>query len=185
MGRKSSIKRLPPKVLKAVNDALRSESTIDEVVAKIEELGAEASRSSVARYKRNFDKVTAQIRQSQEIAEVLVKELGPNAAEGTTGRALVQVLQSIVFKVLLPQAENEDPDVAAKDLHYLARTLKDMASATKIDLDRELKIREAVKAEMAEKAKKAAASSKTALSKAGLSDDTIKTVEEQILGIVR
>ncbi len=185
MGRKSSIKRLPPAVLQAVKDAIQNEATIDEVVAKIRELGAQASRSAVGRYKKEIDRVSEGVHQSQAIAEALVKELGPNAAEGTTGRALVQVLQSIVFKCLVPLVEKQDPDVVAKDLHYLARTLKDIASASKIDLDREVKIREQVKAELADKAKAAAADAKKAMSKAGLSEQTIRTVEEQILGIVR
>ncbi len=178
MGRRSSIERLPPAIKKAVDDAIANKATIEEIVAKLRELGAQASRSSVGRYAKSVKAVADKIRQSQDVAEALVKEIGPNAAEGKTGRALVQILQTISFKLLMKQAEGDEPDIDAKDLHFLARALKDMSSARQIEINVEAKIRR----EFVQKLDAAVAEAEKAGEK-GLSAERVAQLRREFLGV--
>lgn len=181
MSGKSSIKTLPPAILAEVNRLLSDNlATIDEVVAAIATAGHNRSRSALGRYKQDIDKVAEKLRRSREISQALVKEIGPSVAEGKTGRLLVEVLQSIAFDHLMHQAESDKPGggMESQDFFFLAKALKEMASAHKIDVDRELKIRE-------DFAKKAAKTAGAAAKKAGISEEARLRIEEEILGLVR
>lgn len=181
MARKSSIKTLPPEILAEINELLTEEkATIDEIVAHLDYLRHPRSRSAVGRYKQQIDKVAEKLRRSREISQALVKEIGPAVAEGKTGRLLVEVLQSIVFDHLMHKAESDTPgtDMESQDFFFLAKALKEMAAAHKIDVDRELKIRE-------EFAKEAAKTAGAAAKKAGISEAARRRIEEEILGLVR
>ena len=50
----STMRRLPRQVLDAVNRLLEEGRTIDEVTAFLQEMGAEVSRSSVGRYRKQW-----------------------------------------------------------------------------------------------------------------------------------
>lgn len=178
MPRKSSIKTLPPEILNAVNGALNDGRTIDDVVALIRSMGKARSRSAVGRYKKQIDAVADKMRQAREMATVLVGEIGPNAPEGKTGRLLVEILQNITFNFLLREAEEDDAAADARDLHFLARAIKDMASAQKIDVEREAKIRR----DQAEKA--ADEVDRIALAE-GLSKETVDKFRAGILGLTK
>ena len=179
----STIKRLPPKI-KAEVDGLMAGGhfTIDQIVDHLRGLNAKVSRSAVGRYKQNFDKVAIKIRQSNEMAAALVKEIGPAAIEGKTGRLLVQILQTLIFDHLMARMDDDEgsEDLSTMDIMLLAKSIKEMAQATKLDADRELKIREAATKEATEKA----AEIVDGLAKdKGLPPEVRETWRSQILGI--
>lgn len=185
MVRRSSIKRLPANVRRHIDKWLANgQATLDDITAYLNEQGHEVSRSSVGRYAKNFEKVAAHLRESREMAEALVQEIGPAATEGKVGRMLVEVLQKLVFDILLRKAQaaddplKEDDQATPKELHLLARTLKDMASAQKIEVERELKIR----TETATLAAEAAVSIAT---DAGMSVERIEEFRKSILGLTQ
>ena len=99
MGRKSSLRRLPPEILQEVNRLLsEGRFTLAEILEHLRGMGVETvSRSALGRQKQKIDRIAAKLRQSREMTETLVKEIGPSVVEGQQGRLLVQTLRDLVF----------------------------------------------------------------------------------------
>lgn len=156
MGRKSSLRRLPPEILQEVNRLLsEGRATLAEILEHLRGMGVETvSLSALGRQKQRIDKVAAKLRQSREMTEALVREIGPSVVEGQQGRLLVQTLRDLVFDHLATRVEEGDVD-DPKALMALARTLKDMAQANRLDQDFEAKVRERVEKEVKAKLDKA------------------------------
>lgn len=155
MPRKSSIKTLPPEILAEVNRLMSDgAATLDEIVDYLKDMGHPRSRSALGRKKQQLDKVAEKLRRSREMANALVREIGPKAAEGKTGRLLVEILQSIAFDFVMKRAEGgeDDDELGSQDFFLLGKAVKEMAQAQKIDVDRELKIRAEVIREVVAKA---------------------------------
>lgn len=179
MGRKSSIAALPPEVKAAIDKVIASgRYTIDELVVKLQELGAEVSRSAVGRYTKDFEDVARQMREAREVASAFAQELG-QIPDNDMGRALVEMLHHMIFKMML-SASSEGSTVAPEDLMRLAKALKDAAATNKASVDLELKIRAEVERETKDAAAKVA--DKIGRER-GLSADTIGAIKAQILGV--
>lgn len=188
MARRSSIKRLPAEIRELIGGLLGQGRTLDEIVAKLGELDIEVSRSALGRHKKEIDKIGERMRRVREISNAFVEKLGA-APEGKQGRLILELMQTVVFDVLLAQgdpADGEDGKTAtvdAQDVFYLARAIKDLTQAEKLSADRELKIREAV-------AKKAAEAAESAVKDAGrkhgfkLPKEALDAIREQVYGIV-
>lgn len=162
MGRKSSLRRLPPEILQEVNRILsEGRLTLDELLEHLRGMGVDTiSRSALGRQKQRIDKVAAKLRQSREMTEALVREIGPSVVEGQQGRLLVQTLRDLVFDHLAARVEEGDVD-DPKALMALARTLKDMAQANRLDQDFESKVKERVEKEVVGKLEVAAKQAET------------------------
>lgn len=176
MGRKSSVKRLPPEVLREVNRLLtEGRATLDEILAHLRKLGVdEVSRSALGRHRQQFEKVAAKLRQGREMTESLVRELGPDAAEGRQGRVLVEILRNLVNDCLMNQLEDGavlDP----KTLQTLSRATRELSQAIRMDQDYESKIRERVEKEVAERMEKAVADVVGSPASAGFSPQQVIT----------
>lgn len=153
---KSSIKSLPKKLLDEVQRLLVEEWSLDDLVAYLREAGHERSRSALGRYKRDLGKVAERMRRSREMAGALVREMGPQAAEGKTGRLLVEILQSIVFNHLIKLGDAEEGEDGgggpnAMDLMLLAKSIGEMTRALKVDADREAQLKKQWLAEQKQK----------------------------------
>lgn len=177
MGRKSSLRRLPPEVLQEVNRILsEGRLTLDELLVHLRGMGVDTiSRSALGRQKQRIDKVAAKLRQSREITASLVQELGANSTEGEQGRLLVETLRGMIYDHLearIVEGEPGDP----KSFMALARTLKDMAQANRLDQDFEAKVRERVQKETVKAVEDSAR-------EAGLSAETVEAIKGRILGI--
>lgn len=190
MTRTSTIKSLPPDILAEVNRLLGDElATLDEIVSRLRDMGHERSRSALGRHKQNLDKVAAKLRRSREMADALVKEIGPDATEGKTGRMLVEILQSLAFDFLMKRAGDDEStgedreEMVALDFARIGKALKDMAAAQKIDLDREVKIRREA-ADQAVAATEKAAERVEKERGVKLDADTLRVIREEIYGIV-
>lgn len=163
MGRRSSLRKLPPEIANEVNRLLADgRFTLDEVVAHLRAMGVESvSRSALGRQKQKLEKVAARLRQSREAMEALTREFGPSFAEGEQGRRLVEILRAVTYDVLAAKMDGEDVD--PKQIMALGRALKDMAQAARLDQDFEAKVAERIRREaehrLDEAADKAAAES--------------------------
>lgn len=160
MGRKSSLRRLPPEILQEVNRLLsEGRATLAEILEHLRGMGVETvSLSALGRQKQKIDKVAAKLRQSREMTEALVREIGPDAAEGQQGRVLVEVLRRLVFDHLEKRLTADDENTADIDnqgFFFLAKALKEMAQANRLDQDFETKVRERVEREVRAKLDKA------------------------------
>lgn len=176
MPRRSTVKELPKEIRVEVDRLLADGTTIDDIVAKLQELGADISRSALGRYKQDFDQVTRRMREMREVAAGFARELGA-APEGETGRLLIELVQSLVFKFAARQSD-QDAATTAQELYHVARAIKDLEHGASLGADRELKIRK----DTATEAAKAAGGAAKA---AGLSAEAIAAIERDVLGIVR
>ncbi|WP_302579767.1 phage protein Gp27 family protein, partial [uncultured Desulfovibrio sp.] len=140
--------------------------TLDELLEHLRGIGVEGvSRSALGRQKQKIDKMAARLRQSREMAEALVREVGPSAAEGEQGRLLVQALRGLVMDHLANLEEDADP----KSFMAIARALKDMAQANRLDQDFEARVRERIQREAEKKLDDATA--RAAAESAGLTPE--------------
>ncbi len=152
--------------------------TIDQIVAHLRSMGADVSRSSVGRYSKQFDIVAAKMRESREIAAAFARELG-EVPEGDTGQILVEIMRNVVFKLALNANENDD-GVDVKDVMRLAKSIKDLSSASKTGIETEAKIREQAKREALEKA---ANEAEGIAKQAGLTEAQFGLIRAKILGV--
>lgn len=173
---RSSIEQLDPAILSEVHAAIERGQTIDQIVALIQSAGADASRSAVGRYTKNFGEVARQAREVRSVAEAFGKEFG--ADDGREGRLMIQLVQTLVTRAVMASADQEAFD--PKELHYFARSVKDILSASKIDVEREARVREEAARQAREKA---ADDAEAAGRQAGASEATIDLVKRRILGI--
>lgn len=183
MARKSSIDALPADLRTAVNRKILDEGwTIAEVVKLIDDAGHEVSKSAVGRHKQKIDKLAERMKRSRETAQVLAREIGPDSLETQQGQVLVQLLQSVTFDHIANLDDDDAEGLTAKDLRSLAAAIKDTAQAGSINQARELKIREEVAKQNAEKLDEAVAEASSAGEK-GLSADRIAQLRRDFLGV--
>lgn len=174
MGRRSSIDRLPAAVRDKIGSLRQEGRTIDEIMAKLDELNVDVSRSAVGRHCKRLESIQASIRQSRTIAEAIVKDYGDEDKENKVARANIEVLHSILFR-MMGSEDGEPVTLDAKDAMFLATSLEKLTKAEKTDFEKEMKLRDKIR----EKAEKNL--EKTAQKK-GFSKEVIETIRREILG---
>lgn len=175
--------KLSPDDKEALNKMIASGRwTLDGLVEWLGEKGYEISRSALHRHSVNVRKVGEQLRQSREMADALVRDLGPAATDGRQGRLLTEILRKLAFDTLVKKMEGEGEELGPNDFFFLGKAIKELAQANRLDQDFEGKVRDRIAAEERDKAAKAAGA---VARKAGLSDDVRRRIEEEILGLVR
>ncbi|MFY9350074.1 MAG: phage protein Gp27 family protein [Sphingobium sp.] len=148
MGRKSSIKSLPPQVQAAVVQALDGGATIDDIVERLAALGHDRSRSAVGRYAKQYGELAKRQRDMRVVAEAFASEFG--STDNAEGKLMVQMLTSIGARMILPMAAEEEPEIDAKEFHFLAKATKELLSSAKLDAERDARVREEAKKEAKE-----------------------------------
>lgn len=191
MPRPSSLKSLPPGILAAVNRLLAEETaTLDEIVAKLEELGHPRSRSALGRHSLRIKRVGRRLRQSREITEALAREMGDAATQGRQGRVMVELARTLVFDMIERLTDIDEaagtvdddgnprqPVINPRDAAFLGKGLAELSRALRYDQDFETKVREAVREEERERA---AAAVKKGGERAGLSAEALRLIEEEL-----
>jgi len=178
MGRRSSIDRLPKCLREAVQVALKDGLTIDEIVDLLSDEGAEVSRSAVGRYTKNYREMAERQRDMSSVANAFAAEFGD--AGNSQQKLLIQMFTSVMTQAVLPMASGEDAEIDPRDMHFLARSIKDIASAAKTDTDREAKIRDEERKSARAEAAKAA---EQAARGAGATPETIAAIKRELLGL--
>ncbi len=176
MGRASTVAKLDPAVQAEVASLIRAGRSIDEIVAALRELGAQASRSAVGRYVKSARDSMEKYRQAQEVAKVWVDKLEAEP-QGDVARLLPEMLRTVAFQTLSTMGEGEDA-AGPQELMFLARALKDLSGATKANVEVALLLKR-----MREQAAAAATDVAKTAKKAGLSEATIDMIRARILGI--
>lgn len=178
MGRKSSIKRLPRPVQKAINREIEADRlTLDEIIDLIrEEFGEDhaPSRSSLHRYKLNMEEQMQAVRESREIADVWAEKLGQEP-DSDIGKVVLEILRTLSYRTsadLLQQGKGVDP----KQLAQLSRAMTYIENAGRLSQQRERELLEAARAEAADKAAAIA-------TKGGMSQEMVTELRKQLLGI--
>lgn len=144
------------KLSEAMRDELHrrkraGEFTLDQLLDWIHDQDAEAdvSRTGLGRYLAKYGKNLERIHEAQEIAARCVEKLGENP-RGDVGRLLGQMLSTLALQTLNPMLDLDTPP-DTKEVFFLSMALKNLASAEKTSVDRELKVREKLKAEIDKK----------------------------------
>lgn len=142
MGRKSTIHKLPDGVRSHIERRLRENRlTLDELIDDLQATFGTSeklpARSTLGRYKKSFDEVVGRMREQQEMARMLVDELGENPDE-RAGQMLVQSITALTSHAAMLAQDDESPDIDT--VRYLARAAKDILQARKISFDERLAI---------------------------------------------
>ncbi|ARR52015.1 hypothetical protein HY78_00350 [Rhizorhabdus wittichii DC-6] len=181
MARRSSVEK-DPRVREAVDDALKRGCTLDEIVEALRAIGSDVSRSAVGRYAKQYSALAARQRDMQAVARSFASEFG--SADDQQGRLLIQLVTTLITSAVMPAAiadgDSDGEALSTKSLADLARAVKDVTSASKVDIDREHKIRE----EEAKRAKREAAEAADHAGRAaGASEETLRKIRMGILGL--
>ena len=177
---RSSIARLPPAIKDAVDAAVREgRASTDDIVALIKNLGGEASRSAVGRYRFNQDRIFAAQRQASELSKIWIDRFG-REPDGDVGRLISEMLKTVVFEHLAEGVGGEQTEFDPGQISKLANAIHKLAGADKLTADRVLKVRREAQVETA---KKAADVAVAVAGEKGLSADTVALIRQKILGV--
>lgn len=185
MPKPSSIKTLPKSIFDEVNRLLTDEKfTLDDVVAKLQELGHPRSRSALGRHKKNIAEIGEKLKRSREAADALVRNLGEDAIDGKQGRLLTEILRTLMFDKLTPElgGGEDGEELDTKDFAFLAKALKELSQANRLDLDFEEKINEQVQLK-AKKLIDAATAEAKGNGDKGLSPERLREMAAGFLGV--
>lgn len=176
----SSIDKLPEELRSLIGDLRQQGVSIDDILEKLRELGADVSRSALGRHVKGLAEVGEQLRRSREIATALVSRFGEDA-DNRVGRLNIELMHGLVMQAITASVEGEDGASVpvtfnAEETMFLARSLQSLASAQKIDTDRLLKVR-------TETAKEAAKAVETVGKAKGLTKETMDAIKHAVLGI--
>lgn len=138
------------------------------------------TKSSVNRYAMRMEEVGAKIRQSREIAQMYIAQVGA-APQGQTGLLINEMLRTMAFDLTLKiqDAELNDPETLAATIDQvkaLALAVQRLEQSASINVKREADIRQQERQRAAEQVEKIA-------KKGGLSGTTVQEIRRQILGI--
>lgn len=184
MARKSSVHRLPPE-LKARLDELLAEGgyTLDEVLAHLDQLGGQVSRSALGRYSKRYAVVRERLQKAREMGAAFAQDLG-EVSQSQLGRTITELMQSLIFDLLMARSEaagdEGTPQLESQEVFFLAKGIKELQAAMKTSTDMELTIRADERKRVTADAAKIA---ETTGREMGLSPDTIAGIKAGILGV--
>ncbi|MBW8034207.1 MAG: DUF3486 family protein [Planctomycetes bacterium] len=174
MPKRSAVSELPTDMKAWLDQELikRGFSGYQELEALLTDKGYKIGKSSIHRYGERLEQQVRNIKASRESAKALAEAAGDD--EDAVGQALVAMIQEKFMNLLMGL---EDAKVNPMAISRVARAMKDLSKASlgqKRWAD-----------EVKQKAKTAASAIKKTAKKGGLSDELIKEIEEEVLGIVR
>lgn len=138
----NKVKRLKAELRETVNKLLQNGETIDSVTAFLNEQGQEISRSTVGRYRLEWQEAVKDIEEARAFAEMTVERLA-NQSEDKVAILNAQLLETAFHRLLqaLHQLEKngEEPEKIIKLYERLAKAHKYVSSAHADDVDTTIK----------------------------------------------
>jgi hypothetical protein len=189
MPRKSTVDRLGPEVRDAIGRLLDEGATLDEILAHLENMSVEVSRSALGRYTQKLAAAGEKLRRSRAVAEALVRRFG-DQPESKTARLNIELLHGAILDLFMVEddaaADAEDGKKKKAGLGdpmgamLLAKALESLTKASRQDVE----FVEKAKKLAAEAAKKQAATAAEQMAREkGLSAATIDAIKASILGV--
>lgn len=179
MARPSSITRLPEEVRSKIAVLRNQGRTLDEILAHLEELDVDVSRSALGRHLKKQREVTEKIQRSRQMAEAIARNFGDKETS-QVARTNIELLHSMTMQLMIGGEEGEEVKLDSKDAMFLATTIEKLAKASKTDFDRELKVREEATKEAMKKASEIV---DVAGKEKGLSAEVINELKSKFLGV--
>lgn len=164
-----------------VNRLIRLGRTIDDILAALEPLGAEVSRSAMGRYVKSARQSMEQYTKAKDYARIWLDKFG-SEPDSDVSRLLPQMLEAVAHRTLDDMTESEEIK-SPEEVRVMARALKDLNGAKKGNVDIELKMREVREAERKRVLDENRAKIDAMGTKGGVTEDTKKAIREA-LGIV-
>lgn len=142
MAQINKIKKLKMELRETVNKLLQNGETIDSVTAFLNNQGEEISRSTVGRYRQQWQEAVRDIEEARAFAEMTVERLA-NQSEDKVAILNAQLLETAFHRLLqaLHQLEKngEEPEKIIKLYERLAKAHKYVSSAHADDVDTTIK----------------------------------------------
>lgn len=180
MPRKSTIETLPDDIRQRLNFLIGEGALdLDALTDWLDDQGYERSRSAVGRHAKKFKVMREKLNQSREMAKALAAEVGEDITSSKQGRMIVEILRTLVFEHLSKQMETGQ-EADPQSFFFLAKAIKDIAGANRLDQDYENKVREGIAKEERERA---AETVSKVVTEAGLSKSVTDQIKKDILGM--
>ena len=187
MGRISSIHKLPENVREALNEWLRDPGlsqteTAERTNSLLEELGLEerVSRKAVNRYDQRMRAIGQRLRERREVADLWIGKLGSKPG-GKVGHLVVEIIRGLAYdlssKLEEEGLEGKHIPQVIDQVSKLALMAQRVEQASGLSVNREAKIR------LSEREKAAEVAERTLSSQKGISEQTIDTIRNRILGV--
>ena len=132
---RSAIERLEPALREAVDMAIASGASIDEITALICESGGTCSRSAVGRYARRSHDLIQRRYEARRIVELWERK-GQEGGEDGTGRVGLEALRSLALMAVADVSASGEP-VTGEVLARLALALRRIEATDKLREERE------------------------------------------------
>ena len=176
----SSIDKLDPEFKEIIGHLRLQGRTIDEIKAHLLQLNVDVSRSALGRHLKGMAAMKERVQRSRDMAVALVDRFGEQP-DNRVARLNLELMHSVVLTAITATDEDEEGEpqpvtFAPEDAAFLARALKDLASAEKTSTDRMLAVQR-------ETAKSAANKAEEAMKSRGFSGETVEFIKNQVLGV--
>lgn len=175
-GPRFSIEKLDKRIIDVANQLIKDGYTIDEIVLKLQELGADVSRSAVGRYAKSVNETMEQYKKAQAVAKVWADKL-ENEPDGDISQLLIQMLSTVAFQTVGTMGDAEKP-AKAMDVMLLSQAIKNLSGTSKTKLDIAV-LRKRIQAEVKATAKEFELQAR----KSDVPEDVIEDTMKKILGI--
>ena len=134
----NKVRRLPAELRDLVHELLDKGTTVDDVTAALQELGADVSRSGVGRYRKQWQEAMQELAEVREFSRMAVRDLDKQPESHLT-RLNAHYLETALFRaqMALRAQFEKDPESAIKLITkasmaqmLLARAQRDNAETT-------------------------------------------------------
>lgn len=171
---------LPPEVRAWLNKLIvdKNFSDYELLEAEVKKIGHDIGKSSIHRYGQKLEQKLSAIKASTQAA-IAIAEAAPDDAD-LLNQAVMQMVQTEVFNSLVALQEASVEDNPALRLKMMAGAAKGIAELSRASINIKKH-----KIDVQEKAKTAAEAVGAKARKGGLTEEAIREIEEQILGIAR
>ncbi|MBS0995835.1 DUF3486 family protein [Gluconobacter cerinus] len=179
--RPSSIDKLPQEIRDEIAILRGAGHTIDEILASLRELhSAEISRSALGRHIKTMEEVGRDMRQSREIAEMLVRQLG-DEPESRVVQANIQLMHSFMMKLFIGDDEAiKEIRKSPQSIMMMAKALDHLTRSSKTDADFVAKVEARVEARIrAEQEQRL----KEVVREKGLTAESQSIIRKRVLGM--
>ncbi|MBV7315462.1 DUF3486 family protein [Shewanella sp. NIFS-20-20] len=185
--RKSKVNLLPEDIRQTLNALIRSGDMTQkdirlEINKMIDEAGlgedTKLSRTGFNRYAQKMEDMGARLRQSREVAEVWTSKLGDKPTSDIS-KLLQEFVRTMAFETSMKMMEAADADgevIPPKALNQLALVVQRIEQAAMTSHKVEKEIRAAFASEVAD-------ATEAVAKRAGLTEETVKMLKAEFLGI--
>lgn len=187
MPRLGKIDRMPREIREEIGRLREAGRTLDEIMAALHGLEApDISRSGLGRYVKRLDRMGERLRQSRQVSEALVGQLGDRPGD-QVARLNIEMMHTFISDLLFAADEDGEEGDAKRAIvtnpmaaKLIAEAVERLSKAQRLNQDFVLKTRQEAAAQAQREAAKAVEKEGRAQ---GLSNATIAKIKATIFGV--